>query len=142
MTKKQSTLTRSRTARAATGNATARKGKRRTAALRIKVRASATPTPLIRITSVLPLNPIVPCALTVTATCRASLGQSPGAYLLDTTGSPPNDLAPVSGPGPDPNNPQWTFNLTTAGKAYAVEVFITDDATGDVLVCDSQTIST
>ena len=89
-----------------------------------------------------PASPVVPCTLTVTATCRASFGQSPGAYLLDTTGNPPNDVGPASGPGSDPNNPQWTFSLTTAGKTYAVEVFITDDMTGNVLICDSRSITT
>ncbi len=142
MPKNQPTRTRSRTARPATRKTTTRKAKRGQAALRIKPLATTTPTPLIRIISVSPGSPIVPCMLTVTATCRASFGQSPGAFLLDSTGNPPNDLGPASGPGSDPNNPQWIFNLTTSGKTYAVEVFITDDTTGDVLVCDSRTIST
>jgi hypothetical protein len=140
MSKNQSTLTRSRTVRSATRKATARKSKRAQAALGTKASATTTPTPLIKITSVSRSSPMLPCTLTVTASCRVSLDQSPGAYLMDT-GSTPVDLSPASGPGSDPSNPQWTFNLTASGKTYAVEVFITD-STGAVLVCDSQTIST
>jgi hypothetical protein len=85
---------------------------------------------------------MLPCTLTVNAACRASNGQSPGAYLLLAGGNSLGDIAPTSGPGSDPNNPQWTFNLTVAmqGNTYAVEAFITDTF-GDVLVSDSQSIT-
>lgn len=103
-------------------------------------RSTAAPTPLICIVSVTRDNPGVPCTLTVTASCRTAPDQSCNAYLMDTS-SPPTDLTPTSGPGSDPNNPQFTFSLTTAGKTYAAEVYIEDEF-GDVLVSDSWQVST
>ena len=141
MTKKQSTATRSRAGRPAASPATKRRKGRSPAPRRSRFDASTTtPTPLVCIISVSPASPVVPCTLTVTASCRTANGETCNAYLLDTS-SNPTDVAPATGPGPDPNNAVFTFNLTVPGKTYAVEVYIEDEF-GDVLVSDSRTVTT
>ena len=121
---------------------TARPAKRKRPARRAKMYAGAAgPTPLVKIVSVMPGNPVpLPGVLTVNAACRMLMGQACIAYLMDTAAMPV-DVGPNGGPGPNPNTPQFTFNLGMPGKTYALEVAVID-GTGKVLVTDSQLVTT
>ena len=142
---KKSLPTRSRngqTKRSASGVITAKKKKSPPRSKQLT--ALGGPTPLVKIVSTNPATPVtVPCSnFTVTAACRlSSPSQICAARMLDCSSSP-SDVQPTSGPGTDPNNPQFVFNLTVPSKTYALEVFILNTSTSTVILSDGAMIST
>jgi hypothetical protein len=105
----------------------------------IRMGIMAAPTPLVKIVSVQPPNPVTPCQLVVNACCRMAGGQTCDAYLADTAMAP-TDLFPVSTAG-TPLNPRFTFNLNTPNKTYALEVFITNSS-HQVVASDGTLVNT